>query len=160
MMHTEFMSILKHYSPVRIEAPHANGLFGEFIFFGTHGGAPGVNNWVYKIDSAELDIIEARSIFYRGDWSTLQPIVAEFCEKYGVDEDTACELIGEEKCWSRDFPDMYDADKDWDTQRFTARCAKALGYDGVRVTDENGASYMIDIVKHFDKMTASEVNHD
>ncbi|MBQ3301672.1 MAG: hypothetical protein IJI03_12400 [Rudaea sp.] len=42
--------------------------------------------------------------------------------------------------------DGIDADDSWDVQRYTARAAKVLGFRGVRVSDEQGTSYMIDML--------------
>ncbi len=70
----------------------------------------------------------------------LEGLVAEFCERFGVDEDDAEEIISERKQL-----DSFDADDLWDVQRFTARAAKMLGFRGVRVSDEQGSAYMIDV---------------
>jgi hypothetical protein len=45
--------------------------------------------------------------------------------------------------WDYDF---CDADLSWWLQSQTARAARALGFDGVEVSDEQGTSIMIDML--------------
>lgn len=122
------------------------GTFGEFLFFScsVYKMAAGTVN-VYKIEVNEDDFIRAGSLFYHEDAEKLDGLVSEFCEKYGVDEDTAEEIISERaNAW--DEIEDCDADISWDVQHFTARAAKILGYRGVIVQDEQGGAWMIDML--------------
>lgn len=149
---------LYHCSPVEISAPHSKGLYGEFVFFACSPSGPGLATIVYAIDADELELIDASRLFTHTDAAKLDRLVADFARKYSVTVDDAEDLISEQTSWnSKRFEDRSDiaesfADVDWDTQRFTARAAKVLGYDGVNVIDENGGVTMIDLVANFSKM--------
>ena len=131
---------LFHTSPNKI-AKVTRGRFGEFMFFSsrvyqmTAGEAV-----VYSSEINDDQIIDAGSLFYHEDAEKLGALVAEFADRFDVDSDTAEEIISE-----RQQLDGDDSDDSWDVQRFTARAAKLLGFCGVRVTDEQGAAYMIDM---------------
>lgn len=124
------------------------GRFGEFLFFSSRvyqmcaGKAV-----VYSIEIDEDDIIEAGSLFYHEDAAKLDALVAKFCGRFSVDTETAEEIISE-----RRQLDSRDADDQWDVQLFTARAAKALGFRGVRVADEQGSAYMIDMLDQSEKL--------
>ena len=123
-----------------------DGFFGEFLFFSCsiYKMSAGVVN-VYKIEVDEDDFIRAGSLFYHDDAEKLTGLVSEFCDKYGVDEDTAEEIISERASAWNEIEDC-DENTAWDVQRFAARAAKTLGYRGVRVQDEQGGAWMIDML--------------
>lgn len=137
---------LFHTSGSDIKQINKYGTFGEFLFFST-GVYKTVANTanVYKIEVNEDDFIAAGSLFYNVAAEKLEGLVAEFCEKYGVDEDTAEEIISERANAWNEIEDC-DAETSWDIQRFTARAAKILGYRGAIVQDEQGAAWMVDML--------------
>lgn len=94
----------------------------------------------YKIELSDDDVIDARQLFYHDDAAKLDALVAEFAARFGVDADEAEEIIAE-----RAQLDTTDADDSWDVQVFTARAASILGYRAVKVSDEQGASWMVDM---------------
>lgn len=133
---------LFHTSPSQIDTISTSGRFGEFLFFSSHVYTMTVQApVVYSIELDDSALIEAGSLFYHEDAAKLNDLVAEFCERFDVDTDTAEEIISE-----RQQLDSCDADDLWDVQHFTARAAKALGFRAVRVMDEQGAAYMIDML--------------
>lgn len=95
---------------------------------------------VHRLEVDESEIVDARSLFHHEDAALLDDLVAEFCERFGVDADAAEDIISE-----REQLDSTDSDELWDVQHYTARAAKTLGFRGVRVSDEQGAAYMIDM---------------
>lgn len=99
----------------------------------------------YKIEIDEDDIIEAGSLFYHEGAEKLDDLVVEFCDRFDVDADTAEEIISEREQLS-DVVGYFDADDSWDVQVFSARAAKILGFRGVAVSDEQGTSYLIDML--------------
>lgn len=133
---------LFHTSPSKIEKIDKHGRFGEFLFFSTNVYVTTARGYVvYSLDLDEDDVIEARSLFYHEDAEKLDGLVAEFCERFDVDADTAEEIIAE-----REQLDSCDCDDQLDVQHFTARAAKILGFRAVRVTDEQGSAYMVDML--------------
>lgn len=136
------MAELFHTSPAPISNIDSAGRFDDFLFFSATPYSMSVGECVtYKLEIDGSEVIEARQIFYHEDAGKLDALVAEFCARFGIDEDTAEEIIAE-----RDqLENHYDADSDdsYDVQLFTARAAKILGFAGVEVADEQGASYMI-----------------
>lgn len=131
-----------------IEA-HNHGTFGEFLFFSSDVYTTVAGEYhVFSVGVDESKIIDAASIWYNNESSNCAPFVEEIMDTYGVDEDTAEQLIDESVS-------IYDiesniepedmADASWDIQRLTAKCAKAMGYVGVCVTDEQGSAYMLDV---------------
>jgi hypothetical protein len=135
---------LYHTSPVAITRITKNGRFGEFLFFSsrvytmTAGEAV-----VHKIELDDDVIIDARSLFFHEGAAALDGLVAEFCERFGVEAEEAEEIIAE-----RQQLDSTDSDDLWDVQHFTARAAKLLGFRGVRVSDEQGAAYIVAMLGH------------
>ena len=139
---------LFHTSPSKIEKITV-GRFGESLFFSGHEYAMTAGEFVtYKIDINENEIIDASQLFYHDDAALLGSLVSELAARYEIDADTAESLIDESaniyeiEC-SIDAEDLADAS--WDIQSITARAAKMLGYRGVKVADEQGSAYMIDM---------------
>jgi hypothetical protein len=151
---------LFHTSPSTIEKINATGLYGEFLFFSgrvytmTAVAAP----ITYAINIDDSKIIDASNIFCDEKAEILSSLVKKLAERYGVDEDTAESLIDESAniydidC-NVDAEDLADAS--WDIQKFTANAAKMLGYRGVKVTDEQGDAYMIDMLGHENELQAA-----
>lgn len=140
---------LIHTSPNEITSINSNGRFGEFLFFSAHEYAMAAGEVVaYTIEIDESDVIDAGSLFFHDDASTLEGLVEELAGHLSTDRDTAQNLIDESvSVYDIDSIDAEDAaDASWDVQLFTARAAKALGFRGVRVRDEQGAAYMIDML--------------
>lgn len=133
---------LFHTSPTAITKVTEIGRFDEFLFFSTNVYVMTAGESVtYKIEIDEDNLISAGSLFYHDDAEKLDDLVNEFCRRFDVDENTAEEIISE-----RQQLDGADAETDWDIQLFTARAAKILGFRGVRVQDEQGSAYMIDML--------------
>lgn len=138
-----------HTSPITyLHINDESGVFGSFLFFTVDEpyqmAAGDVQSYAVREESVEL--LEAGRIFYDNDPAeneALQSVVNEVVATHGIDECLACDLIdGSESGW--DEVNGWDAEADWQMQYFTARAAKACGYDGVAVEDEQGTSYMID----------------
>lgn len=133
---------LFHTSPAAITSINKSGRFGEFLFFSSCVYQMCQNKVVvYTAEFDEDQIIEAGSLFYHEDAAKLAVLVEQFCNRFDVDADTAEEIISE-----RQQLDYVDADDLWDVQHYTAKAAKILGFRGVRVTDEQGTAYMIDML--------------
>ena len=140
-----------HTSADEISKINELGRFGSHLFFSGHvyqmtaGGA-----LVYSLEIDEDEIIEAGQLFYHEDAEKLQPLVAELAARMGTDEATAEALIEEsQQVHDLDGIDMEDAGElSWDVQHFTARAAALLGFRGVKVTDEQGTAYLIDMLGH------------
>lgn len=140
---------LFHTSSKAITKITSDGRFGEFLFFSSRvyamtAGTP----VVYSIELADADVIEACQLFYHEDAAKLGDLVAELANRLGIDSDEAEALIEESKSvYDLDNIEAEDAaDASWDVQMFTARAAKLLGFRAVRVTDEQGAAYMVDML--------------
>lgn len=140
---------LFHTSPAKIDKIHTSGRFSEFLFFSSSvytmtAAAP----VVYRLDLADDEAIEAGRLFFHDDAEKLQPLVAELATRLGVSEEDAEALIEESKsAHDIDGIEAEDAaDASWDVQLFTARAAKLLGFRAVRVQDEQGAAWMVDML--------------
>ncbi|OLS61910.1 hypothetical protein [Pseudomonas putida] len=96
----------------------------------------------YTIDVPGKEIIRAGGLFFHEDAALLDDLVANFCDRFNVDPDTAQEVISE-----RQQLEGIDSDDALDIQLYTARAAKLLGFRGVEVSDEQGAAYMIDMLR-------------
>lgn len=133
---------LFHTSHEQITSINKSGRFGEFLFFSSRVYQMcACDAVVHSIEIDEDHIIEAGSLFYHEDAAKLEGLVETFCNRFDVDADTAEEIISE-----RQQLDYVDADDLWDVQHYTAKAAKILGFRGVRVTDEQGTAYMIDML--------------
>lgn len=145
---------LFHTSPTNLSEINSRGRFGSFLFFSDEPyrtAACAVTT--YKLDIDEENIISARRLFWHDDAEKLSGLVEELAERLGCDADTAESLI-EEKASIYDLADDLGidnedlADLSWDIQHYSARAAVILGFRGVAVSDEQGMSYMIDMVGH------------
>lgn len=142
---------LFHTSPEATITPRKSGRFDEFLFFSSsiYVMTAGEHH-VFTAEVDESDIIEAGSLWYQENWEAARPFITELMNRLSIDEDDAMALLDESVS-------IYDidvdiepadlADESWNIQRLTAKCAKALGFIGVQVEDEQGAAYMIDIYK-------------
>lgn len=139
---------LFHTSHKSITEINKSGRFGEFLFFsGRVYQMCAGEAVVYTTEIDEDDIIEAGSLFYHEDAAKLEGLVERFCNRFDVDADTAEEMISE-----RQHLEEYDADDLCDVQHFTAQAAKILGFRGVRVTDEQGTAYMLDMLNKVEEL--------
>lgn len=141
---------LTHTSPVEIASINTFGRFGEFLFF-AHGEyvMTAGSHIAYTIELDDAAVIRARDLFYHDDAEKLAELVTEVAARFDIDEDTAESLIDESKS-------IFDIDSNiepgelgeasWDIQHYTARAAKLLGYRAVAVTDEQGTSYLVDML--------------
>ena len=133
---------LFHTSPAEITSINTIGRFDEFLFFSSSiYEMSACATIAYKIELDDSEVIGARELFYHNDAAKLDALVAKFAERFGVDTDTAEEIIGE-----REQLDSDDSDDLWDVQLYTAQAAKILGYRAVEVSDEQGTAYMIDML--------------
>ncbi|OQS36496.1 hypothetical protein [Chromobacterium haemolyticum] len=141
---------LFHTSPEAISQINTHGRYGSFLFFSSHVyamTAGSVN--AYSIELDESECIGAGELFYHEDAAKLDSLVAEVAARYGIDEEAAAALIDESKS-------IYDiesnvepedlGDAAWDIQHATASAATLLGFRAVRASDEQGASYMVDML--------------
>lgn len=148
---------LYHTSPEEIDEPHEKGSFGSGIFFAsepyymTHSLSP----QLYALDDLdEDDVIDASSFFYHEDYHKLDDLVKKIMEKLGVDEQTAQDLLDESANLYDivEDPDDSTAENSWWLQKMALEAAKKLGKKGVRLTDEQGSAWLLDIMHYFDKM--------
>lgn len=149
---------LFHTSPQQITAITKSGRFGEFLFFSAHVYAMTAADVVtYKIELSDSEVIEVGQLFYHDDAAKLDGLVAELAGRLNIDADEAEALIEESKSvYDIDSIEAEDAaDASWDVQLFTARAAKALGFRAVRVQDEQGAAYMIDMLGRESELVAA-----
>lgn len=120
-----------------------DGLFGSFLFFTCAKTTPfGVVD--YEIDVDELNIARMFDLKYDVDYDVIKDVVASLAESIDVDEETAFDLIVEDKNWT-EFEHL-DGDDGWAIQRATCDCAKAAGFDGIELNDENGDVIAIDMM--------------
>ncbi|MEB0077992.1 hypothetical protein QN386_23835 [Pseudomonas sp. CCI3.2] len=141
---------LIHTSPTEITSIHTHGRFSEFLFFsGSEYVMTAGTHFAYKIEVSDDSIIEAGRLFHHEDASKLAVLVAKLATRLGIDVDVSEALI-EESVSIFDIDSNVEAedlaDTSWDIQLFTARAAKLLGFRGVEVSDEQGTSYMIDML--------------
>lgn len=133
---------LFHTSPNPITHVTENGLFGPFLCFAskpyimTAATAP----VVYTLELDESEVIDAAGLFYHDDAAKLQVFVEEVMELLGCDEDEAERQLEQRA----DF--CGDADISWRIQHLTALCASALGYCAVKMQDEQGALWLVNML--------------
>jgi hypothetical protein len=145
---------LYHCSHEAIRAIHDDGAFGSFLFFGTE---PSHYGHVVHSISVDLDqeVIKAGSIFYQENAvnnPALDAVVKKVMEVFGVDEDTAEELISE-RMSVFDVNEDASGDDAWLMQYYTACAAEALGFGCVAISDEYGTSYMINMLGREHELT-------
>ncbi len=144
---------LYHCSHEAITAITDDGNFGSFLFFGDEP-----SHYGHVVHSIEIDVdeevIKAGRIFYEENSlnnPALDDVVQEVMCVFGVDEDTADDLISERISSFTFFTEEgYSAEdcanNSWLMQYYTACAAEALGFRGVAVSDEYGTSYMINML--------------
>jgi len=126
------------------------GLFGTFLFFvyGDRGdpsssySMTAASKYVHFIEVDPDALVKASSLWYDDNYKAAQPVVDEVMARFGVDEETASDLLDESK---NVFDYDGDGDDSWWVQHATARAARLMGYQGVEVTDEQGSAVMVDM---------------
>lgn len=141
---------LTHTSPTEITEINTLGRFGEFLFF-AHGEyvMTAGSHVTYTIEIDDSSVIRAGALFRHDDAGKLADLVADVAARFEIDEDTAESLIDESASIfdvdsNVEPEDMADAS--WDIQHYTARAAKLLGFRAVAVSDEQGTSYLVDML--------------
>jgi hypothetical protein len=130
---------LTHTSPAEIEEITEDGRFGAFLCFSAEEYVMTAGAHVtYHIDIDESEIISAGALFYHSDAPMLTELVQDVIDLIECDAETAERYLSQSD-------DCGDAEKSWDIQRLTAEAARALGYRGVSMSDEQGTVYMIDM---------------
>lgn len=142
-----------HSSPEKIETIRDSDLFGSFLFF-VAGETPrdaycmGDAQFFYVAEVADDAVIEASRLWYQDNYEDAQPIIDEAMTRWGVDEDTAMGLIdGSINVYDIDIEPEDLGEASWACQRMAAEAARAMGFVGVEVDDEQGTSYMLDCKK-------------
>ncbi|BBG31311.1 AcrIF11 family anti-CRISPR ADP-ribosyltransferase [Zymobacter palmae] len=140
---------LFHTSPETEITPSTLGRFDEFLFFSPTIYVMTAGDYhVFVTSLNDSEIIEAGSLWYQDNWEAARPFIDELMGRLSVDEDTAMGLLdGSLSVYDMDIEPEDMADEDWNVQRLTARSAKALGFIGVAVEDEQGAAYMLDVTR-------------
>lgn len=151
---------LTHRTQAELEL-NKKGLWGDFIFFTCENSHYGKISYELDIDDDEIlscediaysDLVDnevnklAECIkFQTGielDFDTVQNLLSEQLSVYGVEE-IADFYIND--C------SLY-ADFTIEQQKLTAKAAKKMGYNVVKINDEFGKSYMVDINVYFSKI--------
>lgn len=127
---------------------NTSSLYDEFLFFTASPYIMSTSEtYTFEIEVDDAQIIAAPSLWYKDNWEDAKGFIEELMARLGIDEDTAMGLL-DESIPLEDLElgiELEDMDEEsCNIQRLTARCAKAMGYIGVEVTDEHGTSYMID----------------
>lgn len=137
-----------HTSPEHIIEIRSNETFDDGLFFSSHVYTMTAADtvYVYALDLDELNLIDARSLFYHEDALKLNDIVERFASIYDLTVDEAEDVISG-RVWCQDakpaLQDMDAIDFSFAQQRYALECAKALGFDGVELQDEQGAAYLV-----------------
>lgn len=140
---------LFHTSPTEITEINAAGRFGEFLCFADEPYKMSASDvFTYRIEVSDDEVISARSLFWHEDAEKLAPFVEQVMQMAECDEDMAEALIAQRAdVHELDHIDPENmADMSWDIQKVTAKAAKALGFRGVAMNDEQGVCYMIDML--------------
>lgn len=145
---------LFHTSPAKITKINNHGRFGSFLFFAGEAYRMAAGSVItYKTELNEAEIISARRLFWHDDAEKLSGLVAELAGRLDCNGDLAEALI-EETTSIYDVADDLGidaedlADISWDIQHIIAKAACLLGFRGVAVSDEQGVSFMINMVGH------------
>ena len=119
-------------------------IFGNTVFLSNneYGGLGGGKN-VFNIDIDEKNIIEARSMPYQDNWmeGESKKIMEHFAKSNNLDIETVQGLVAEE---IDTFDVIPDGEFGWEVQSLTSQVGKAMGFDAVLGTDENGAVWMME----------------
>jgi hypothetical protein len=157
---------LYHCSNEAISTIHDDGNFGSWLFFGDEPSHYG--HVVHSLDiDFDEEVIRAGSIFYQENAvnnAELDAVVRKVMKVFGVDEDTADDLISERISSFDKFTELgYSAEdcanNSWLMQYYTACAAEALGFRGVAVSDEYGTSYMINMLGREHELTIETRNN-
>lgn len=120
-----------------------DGLFGSFLFFIGAQSTP-FGTVDYEIDIDELNIARMFDLKYDVDYEVIQHVIADLADHISVDEETAFDLIVEDRNWTE--IEHLDGEDGWLIQRAACECAKADGFDGIALNDENGDVIAIDMM--------------
>lgn len=127
------------------------GVFGEFIFFSDKEYVMTAGDYhTYTLNEEELNIVAASDLedLFNSENEDHAEILNDCAKLFNTTQKVALLILTENlNEWQR-FPEICDAEKSFEVQRLTAAFAKACGYDGVEVQDEQGTAYMIDMSKH------------
>lgn len=149
---------LYHVSPEPITNIRDDGVFGGFLAFAEAPYSPSGNHaFTYRIDVPESEIVEAETLHHWEGDGRIDPFVREVMETAGTDENTAIDLLAQRKHLfdllpmdpdeeAPVCPVMDPGEADWEIQRLTAEAAKAIGYRGASMRDEQGRVYFIDML--------------
>lgn len=138
---------LLHTSPSEIISIEKYGKFDDCLFFVCGDNSDdGYQMAVGEVITYALEVgssIEVGSFFYQEDCEKLAEIVAEIAEMFGVDNETAEEILSDEQS-AYDFMDGEEAaEASWKVQALQGKAAKALGYEAAQAEDEQGAVYIV-----------------
>jgi len=141
-----------HTSPAPITEINENGLFGPFLAFASSPYSPGAMNHVYRLELAESDIIDGQVMLHRDEDGVVEAYVDAAQELLDCDRDLAEDLLTERAS-------IFDVNRDrigpgdlgemsWGLQRLAAEAARALGYRGVELRDEQGPVWFVYMQGH------------
>lgn len=133
-----------HSSPVEIKEI-TNGLFGSGLFFGS-SDCCGWGSFVYEIeDSADIKVCTTTHL-YREINETEEPEVVAFAKKWEIDVETAFDIITERKSSINiinEIDSRCDGEAGWEAQKIALILAMKLGFDAVKLFDENGTVWLV-----------------
>lgn len=141
---------LVHTSSQEIKSINEFGTFGTFLCFSAseYVMTASANHVAYSISIDESDIIDAENLFYHEDAEKLDAIVELVMASVGCDEDTAENLISQcadVHSIDCDIEPEDLADVSFEIQRRSAEAARALGFRGVAMNDEQGRMWLVDM---------------
>lgn len=149
--------MIYHTSPDLITEIRSNELFDNGLFFSSQVYYMTASNtvYVYALEEEELSLIKESSLFYHEDALKLNDIVERFASIYDLTVDEAEEVISG-RVWCQDakpdLSDMADIDFSFATQTYALKCAKALGFDGVELEDEQGGAYLVSMTGRLEQL--------
>ena len=145
------MTQMFHTSPSKIEKIHDGGIFGDCLFFS--GGFYSMGPVVLHVYEANFDCVPVSELDITGN----EPVINDISECFGVDAETAYELLtGSANEWDFDC----DGDKSWWLQGQRGKAAKNQGYDGCEDEDEQGTVYIIPMTGREDCLVECKKNDD
>lgn len=141
------MLTLTHTSPEKIESINKNGMFGSGLFFShnQYWMGHGDNGSVYTIEIEESQIWDMNHFYYNATQEELAKIagVIERVSKiYDCDSDQAFEYLLERENYDGEDDDGF---KQLKIQALALDAALILGFRGVRLYDEQGTAFLIDM---------------
>lgn len=147
---------LYHTSPNIITEINKEGLFESFLCFSDEIYIMTAGNYfTYEIEIEENSLINSFSIFSEeNSYALCKPFIDQVCSDLGCDEETAINLLSEKiDLLNTDL--NWSSEMSWKLQLLSGKCARALGYRGVILNDEQGALYLIDMFKKEDELKIS-----